>query len=335
MPHPLAKSLLVSDLHLTSNERDEYRWGLFPWIRGLKHVERLWVLGDLTDAKDYHPSQLVNRMVDELEQLAQIMEVHILRGNHDGIDPEWPYFRFLNALPNVSFYSEPACQGQILILPHTRDWKRDWADLDLDYEVILLHATMQGAEAEAGGSLSGIPVSLFAETRALILAGDVHVPQKVGPVEYIGAPYPIRFGDSFKPRAVYFDERGRTTQLHYESLSRHSIILDGIGDLNLSEVQEGDQCKIRVRLSKAEALEWHLIKTKVQEACKRIGADLVSLELERAPDGGAVSLKKAKVATKPEESFSRYCAQKRIPPHLQELGRALMKTTQGNAVKTL
>lgn len=25
--------LLTSDLHLTDRDRDEYRWGLFPWLK--------------------------------------------------------------------------------------------------------------------------------------------------------------------------------------------------------------------------------------------------------------------------------------------------------------
>jgi len=41
--------LITSDLHLTDRDRDEYRWGLFPWIAEQidKHeVSTLLFLGD-------------------------------------------------------------------------------------------------------------------------------------------------------------------------------------------------------------------------------------------------------------------------------------------------
>lgn len=326
----------MSDLHLTSNERDEYRWGLFPWVRE-QGAARLLILGDLTDAKDYHPAQLVNRLVSELEQTAELMEVHIVRGNHDGIDPEWPYFRFLNAIPNIYFYHEPSylCEEpRVLVLPHTRDYEGDWGDLDLGAEVILLHATVQGAQAEAGGSLSGIPAGLFHEAE-LVLAGDVHVPQKVGKVEYVGAPYPIRFGDKFRTRAIYFNKQGKREARHFETLQRLSLVLDSPEQLNPKTMREGDQYKIKMLLDKASALDWTKVKQAVRDKCKQAKVDLISLDLERKPEGKVVSLKKRAGSSAPSETLDRYCDQKGVTPLLRETGQALLKTTLANAVKTL
>ena len=64
--------LLLADLHLTTTSRDEYRWKLFPWLYEaiIKNtVKYLFILGDLTESKNYHSAQLVNRIVDELCKL--------------------------------------------------------------------------------------------------------------------------------------------------------------------------------------------------------------------------------------------------------------------------
>ena len=58
--------LLVSDLHLTDNPRDEYRWGIFGQIDSVIQTYQpscLVILGDLTDKKDNHSSELVNRLL--------------------------------------------------------------------------------------------------------------------------------------------------------------------------------------------------------------------------------------------------------------------------------
>ncbi|HWY34909.1 MAG TPA: hypothetical protein VNX68_09695, partial [Nitrosopumilaceae archaeon] len=66
--------LITSDLHLTDKDRDEYRWGLFPWLKqqiiSYKPTTLLF-LGDTTDAKDRHSAKLTNRIVDCFTDLAK------------------------------------------------------------------------------------------------------------------------------------------------------------------------------------------------------------------------------------------------------------------------
>lgn len=50
----LDSAIMISDLHLTDSPRDEYRWGLFPWLREqikVYKIEHLLILGDITDRK--------------------------------------------------------------------------------------------------------------------------------------------------------------------------------------------------------------------------------------------------------------------------------------------
>ena len=52
-------------------------------------------------------------------------------------------------------------------------------------------------EGPNGFSLEGYESKKMDKCSATIIAGDIHVPQLVGNVEYVGSPYRIRFNDAF------------------------------------------------------------------------------------------------------------------------------------------
>src|SRR5215831_509799 len=100
--------LITSDLHLSDRARDRYRFGLFKWLvkkQRKYNVDATFILGDVTDRKDNHSAALVNEIIDNLILLKP--PVYILKGNHDFIDPDTPYFRFLSRLDGIKFISEP------------------------------------------------------------------------------------------------------------------------------------------------------------------------------------------------------------------------------------
>src|SRR5690242_16678391 len=106
-------ALIVSDLHHVESPSCEYRWSLWPWLAKTIQEERvktLLVLGDLTDRKDNHSSELVNRIVRVIRDLQRDcpgIRIIILTGNHDWLKGGEEYFRFLNHLDNVTFVTRP------------------------------------------------------------------------------------------------------------------------------------------------------------------------------------------------------------------------------------
>ena len=320
-------TLLISDLHLTANPREEYRWRLFDWLAEIlpqNDVKDLFILGDLTEAKDYHSAKLVNRIVNTLLMLYRnggLHYIHILRGNHDGVDPRCAYFEFLGQYPSIRYiatpYTFPLGNQEILALPHTNDPVRDWEDIDMhNVDLILMHATVRGAVAENGQVVEGIPPSMLATAkRAKIYSGDIHVPQKVGRIEYVGAPYPVRFGDSFTPRAVLF-EKGRARDLLPPAIRRGVIVVDATqaSFASLSSYSKGDQVKVRIRLSPSEYLDWQKIKKNAVAACAEHGVELCALELERVPARRLLRRPgTAQVQRRtPQDIFNAFCASNKI-----------------------
>lgn len=339
--------LLTADTHFTSNPRDEYRWGLFPWLR--KQVQKtgakfVMFLGDLTDAKDRHPSELVNRLISEMDALSTVTHVIVLRGNHDYIDINLPFFSFLGRNANIDFITEPTFMDvddglngartskHSLFLPNTRDFQTDWKDINLKkVKYVFCHQTFDGAATENGTKLPGIPVNYFAEyPDAKVWSGDIHVQQRLGPkgqIEYVGSPYRIRFGDEFTPRVVLL-KNGKGEDLHFPTTGKELVTIKRLDRLKTYDFPEGTQVKIRMQLHRADFPMWKEYKRKIvdyaaQQKWELYGPELVPLpdavEQEETPVGERLG------SRRPVQVLRTYAKKNKLEKGLTDVGLELLK----------
>lgn len=275
--------LVTADWHVSENPRDNYRW---LWLRKLpkllqKHkVDLLLVLGDLSEAKGRHEAELVNQLVDIFRELAEICPVVVLQGNHDGFSADNPFFRFLEAIERVSWVGRPTpsrefqnvpvfCQKALgrgaIFLPHSPSPERDWTKLDLkSYDWAFTHQCYENSESESGFKLPGTPLSVF--PRGLkVISGDIHKPQTVGPVTYVGSPYAIDFGDSFEPRVLLINDKGQLQSLLCEGPQKRLVEIKSVSELKaVKGLSPEDILKVRVEIAPAQHAEWPEIVTKVR-----------------------------------------------------------------------
>lgn len=336
--------LLLADLHLTANPRDAYRWRLFSWLMTTvpKHsIKNIIILGDLTESKNYHGAHLVNRIVDELCKLHDETGVVflIVPGNHDSIDPECPYFRFLGKFNFINYiptpFLAPLAGRKVLFLPHTKTPEAWPTDLLYEAEVIFMHQTVSGAKSETGISLEGMAATALAGAkRAKIWSGDVHVPQKIGAVEYVGAPYPVRFGDAFKPRAVLLtDSLKKATDLETPHFARRTVaLLPGrIQQLADEGLKKGDQVKVRIQMTRSQYVDWEKEKRSVIETCTKLGVELCGLEVVKvdeavkAPKRGSA----APAALSPVQVLSAWAEKQKLDKGLIEAGQKILLSIAG------
>lgn len=328
--------IVISDLHLTDRPLDRYRWLVFDQISELSKqhgADTLLVLGDLSEYKDYHSSRLVNAVVDAfygLRKTSRINEVFFLRGNHDGVDPAHPYFHFLRRLPWAKFFTEPTRVERgaesWLFLPHSRDLEKDWKDVEIgEASHIFLHGTMTGAVSETGMKMEGISSSWFKGLRSTILAGDIHVPQKVGNVMYVGAPYPVRFGDNFQGRALVL-KGTEIIACPLANIRKVTLRLTGTAlTKDSADVRKGDHVRVIITLADSEMGDWHEVKKGAADFCAARGAVLCKVELEHTKTEKEGSKPRIKLKTRtPEESLSLYCHAQGVDAALTELGKQLL-----------
>lgn len=331
--------IIVSDLHLTSKETDRYRWGLFPWLREkIKQngIKELYILGDLTDAKDRHTSLLVNDLVSALAIIAKMVPIKIIKGNHDYIDANNPFMEFVNNIPNIEFYTTWASVSvpvsrktnkNVLFLPHTRKHNYEWAVIEFsEYDYIFMHQTVNGSVAANGFELEEGMSSNYFGRKAY--SGDIHVPQVIGNVEYIGAPYPIRFGDSYKGRALMLDLfNGSQEDLHYETIKKEVINIKAGESIKDFELKEGDMVKLRIHLRKADFHKWEHLKKEYINYLLSIGVicDAVEVkELKRVVLRDSET-KNIVINTKtPDSMLEGYAAKENVGEEVLEVGRSYL-----------
>ncbi len=329
--------LLIGDPHLTDRPRDAYRFGLFDWIRKQQakyKPKHTIILGDLCDRKDKHSALLVNRVVDELRQLHDTL---VLMGNHDYIDPNNPFFGFLNHLENVRFITKPlACDGMAL-LPHIRDekqFKAACAAFEHRPDIVVLHNTFEGAIAESGAHLAGFSTTPVVALRARLgaFAGDVHRPQRAGPITYVGVPYTVRFGDDFDPRCLLVRSDGTTKDLHYGCPRKWALTITGPADLLSNDsLYDGDQVKISVRLTREEMPEWRTIRRAVLEACDKLRLEVFGVDLKVATPAAKKAVRIDKTSRKTDsEIITEYCKAEKAADAVRVAG---LKFIEGQRVK--
>lgn len=213
--------LITADWHLSSNPRDEYRFYFvektLPRLIEEHRVKLLLFLGDVTEIKDGHEAELVNRIVANFHNLSELCPVVCLQGNHDWLSsPDNPYFGFLSRLERVSWVKAPIPLANIdivpeslskmakgcFLLPHSSNPDRDWGEIDFgEYDWVFAHQSFAGAVSESGYQLGGVSMAWFPKgTR--VIAGDIHQPQEAGPLTYVGSPYSVDFGDEIEPRVL-------------------------------------------------------------------------------------------------------------------------------------
>lgn len=328
------KYLITSDLHMTDRPRDAYRFGLFPWLLEQTYeydLDYVFILGDLTDQKDNHASKLVNAVADSLEQLAEAVEVFILPGNHDSIDINCPFFRFLNKIDNVTFVTEVShFEGQedILFLPFTRNPTETWKDIDfntLKANYVFMHQTMDGAKASNGQLMDGLSRKIFKGFKGTIISGDIHVPQIVGPVLYVGSPYHVHFGDHFTPRVLLLND-GVMAEIHFDAPRKLTYEISDPEELLELDFTPNDQLKVRLKLRASELADWSTLKHQVEDICKKRNVYLHAVELLKVDQK---SLKKSQlsipIGLSSMEAFTKFCKKENIQGYIKDIGQSFLE----------
>lgn len=327
--------ILTADTHFTSSKADEYRWQLFDELSRLLKRDRdkhLYILGDLTDRRDRHPSDLVNQLIDRFRNLtAQGAQVTILMGNHDRpLYAEKPYWSFLSDVPNLSFIRTPTARGKLLLLPWCKDPKAEWADITMElYECVFCHQTFDGSHMGGNRVYEGsLRVSDVFPRHLAIYSGDVHIPQSIGRLSYVGAPHPIKFGDDYRCRVLVLDGQFNI----FEDITLHppakrTITINSVNDLHDIVVHKGDAAKIRITIPMHRMNRWESDRNIIAQWARERGVTISGIEptVEIAPRTNAES----DDFSDPYELLTAFAASEGIDDEVLLVGFELMEEAKG------
>lgn len=333
--------LISADLHAHESKTQEYRWEVYPWLR--KQCKRydvsdVFLLGDLTDAKDCHSSVLINRLVRELAELGEISRVHILMGNHDYKHEGSPFLSFLAYLTDhrVHWYQRPqvvdAGPVSILMLPHSfnpqEEWQRgDWFAAAQTVDFVFTHQTYTGCIMENGREATGgLPTNIFRQAK--VVSGDIHVPQMVGAnITYVGAPHPVKWGDTFQPRVLKIED-GKLGSIPVAGLRKHVLTIHHRDELDKIGFEKGDHLKLTVKLDRADFGDWDEIRRDCHATLARLGVEVFACRLEAANPimEAAVTVKTDEL---PTQVLAQYGKDKGLDGLTIEAGEAILAEISG------
>src|ERR1700761_5005690 len=260
------RRLVSSDWQLADNARDRYRtdWAVneLPKLIDKYKPDQLLFLGDLTENKDSHPASLVNEVVNCFYNLSQQCEIIILQGNHDFLHKDNPFFAFMSKFKNIDWIAEPTVRDGCLYLPHTRNHKQDWKWIDFKgHDFIFAHNIFQGVKAN-GQTLSGISTNIF-PTDSVVIAGDVHEPQEIDCVIYVGSPFTTDFGDDYQPRVLLLDGL-KVKSIKVHGPQKRVIEVDANGKiLHAKNWNAGDIVKIKAHIEMKDTSDWDRRRTEL------------------------------------------------------------------------
>jgi len=324
--------LVTSDIHLSDRPRDQHRFGLFRWLaqqQKLHGVTATFILGDLTEKKDNHSATLVNRTIDEMTQLKP--PVYILRGNHDGLDPDNPFFRFMGSIDGFDFIHQPYFDTglRVGLIPHYRtqqEFDQALSVLQPHTTAVMCHQTFDGAIAETGVKLNGLSTgSLAAAKPLLVLAGDVHRPQSQGIITYVGAPYHVRFGDNFDPRVLLIT--GTNVPLGLEALQFNAprkwvVRTEKAWELP-KQVRKGDHVKVILTLEREDAVNWHHHRRAMLGLCRDKGLEVFGIDLQIRGETIKTDSERSELQT-PEQILTAFCNHEGVTDELRTAGLKLL-----------
>ena len=321
--------LITADFHLDDNEKNAYRWEVFSALRRRLRdhgPDDVFILGDLTDRANHHSATLVHALVAELQSLVQCgaTGVHIIRGNHDAPMKGPGYWLVLNRLEGgrIRYHDRPTALDRLVLLPWTSDPDADWRDLDLSqFDAAFLHMTVPGAMMESGIRSRGRD---FAFPSGLKLySGDVHTPQTIGQLTYVGAPHPVKFGDTYPCRVLVLDgDFGIAGEITLNPPRKLVLEVGSVAELEHAGVRAGDSLRIRMLLPEGGIAGWQERQREILAWASACGGAVASLEPVIEFSDGVAEVRGGDA--EPEEVLAAYCAAHGIGGEILQAGLDLL-----------
>ena len=214
---------LISDLHFgvranslewIQNQSQFFREFYIPFLKeNVKPGDVLFILGDWFDNRQLLDIYVMNISVDIMMELASILPVHVITGNHDIYkkhDTDVNSLRTFKYIKNVEVYEDPfvATNGNsnILVLPWVGDKEQEESYAKLNKaEYIFAHTDISGFKYDNGRQIVAGARLMNAKGYKRIISGHIHKRQILedGRGIYIGSPYHTKRSDIGNEKGVY------------------------------------------------------------------------------------------------------------------------------------
>lgn len=222
------KLFVISDIHLgirnnnlswQDNIKSYFYKFFFPLVKSkMDSQSSVLILGDIFDDRKSISIDTLNLALDILKDLAEIMPVTVIVGNHDMFkkyNNEINSLKIFENFSNITVVSKPsvADDGRVLLLPYqanvdeenkiVNEYLKEFESQDKTKpNLIFTHNDIAGLTYDNGKSIAtGLSIKRGSNVR--IYSGHIHKRQETKRVVYIGSPYQLKRSDLGNQKGVY------------------------------------------------------------------------------------------------------------------------------------
>jgi len=217
-----SRIFLISDVHagVRSNsmewlqiQKDYFNNWFIPLIKNKKQDDDvLFILGDIFDNRQNLSILVLNDMIAIFEEMAKILPIYIILGNHDIYNRstnDINSLKVLNYISNIKIIKEPEIitldNGKTLFMLPWRanhEVERDTI-LNNNSDYLFCHLDICGFKFNGHTSvLDGNDVNVFSKY-IRVFGGHIHWRQNKNNINLIGSIIPLTRGDSGNSKGVY------------------------------------------------------------------------------------------------------------------------------------
>jgi hypothetical protein len=213
---------LLSDTHFgvrsnsvewLDNQKSYFYDFYIPFLKSnKKEKSSLFILGDWFDNRQTLDINVMNASIDIILELASIMPIYFIIGNHDiyrKFDTDVNSLIAFKFIPNVYLFEKPTIitnrTSSILILPWLNS-KEDHENYvrSNKFDYIFTHADISGFKYDNGRDISseGVDFRKFTSVKR-IFSGHIHKRQEAENIIYLGSPYHTKRSDIGNKKGMY------------------------------------------------------------------------------------------------------------------------------------
>lgn len=250
---------MLSDIHMgvrsnslewLENQVDYFNNFFIPLLKEKsREGDIFFILGDLFDNRQSIDILVSNTAEDIIAEIAKILPVHILCGNHDmykKLDNKVNSLNKFKHFKNVHVYTDNtiltnSSGNSILVLPYSEDYDVDLGIIEnsgCDY--LFAHADILGMKLDNGKDVKK-GLNLSKSNIKKVFSGHIHKRQEKNKVIYIGSPYHTSRSDIGDTKGVYlFDAVENKQEFFHNHTSPlfKKILLSQILETPLGEVKD-------------------------------------------------------------------------------------------------
>ena len=218
---PYNRIFMISDLHfgvransiewLENHLKFFYEFYL-PYLKeNYQEGDVLFVLGDWFDNRQLLDINVMNKSIDLIFDIADILPVYFMTGNHDIYkknDTDVNSLAAFRFIPNVTIFEDPLIiknnNSSILVLPWVGNGEREEAYAKANKtDYIFAHTDIAGFKYDNGFSIKkGARLQRLPGVKRLF-SGHIHKRQEHKGSIYIGSPYSTKRSDIGNKKGIY------------------------------------------------------------------------------------------------------------------------------------